>query len=125
MPYKTLETYRNGELSHLWARELFILRDADPKLSSQRAGKLAAAKIAAQAGREYTKLEEALKVNADEGTYSVCDRLLAHLEKALHCFPEEALCFFVQLTGYLPPHQAGRARPPFHDEFMRVPASSW
>ncbi len=69
MIYQTLETYQNGNLSHLWARELFTLRDADPKLSPQRAGELAAAKIAAQADREYTQLEEVLKPNADEGTY--------------------------------------------------------
>jgi hypothetical protein len=69
MIYRTLETYRDGNLSHLWTRGLFTLRDADPKLSSQRAGELAAAKIAAQAGREYTQLEEVLKFNAGEGTY--------------------------------------------------------
>ncbi len=69
MIYRTLETYRDSNLSHLWARELFTLRDADPKLSPYRAGELAAAKIAAQAGREYTHLEEVLKSDADEGTY--------------------------------------------------------
>ncbi len=69
MIYRTLETYRDGNLSHLWARELFTLRDADPKLSPYRAGELAAAKIATQADREYTQLEEVLKLNADEGTF--------------------------------------------------------
>ena len=69
MIYRTLETYRSGELSHLWTKELFILRDADPKLSPSRAGELSAAKITAQAGREYAQLEEVLKCNADEGTY--------------------------------------------------------
>lgn len=59
--YPTLESYKAGNTAAEWEEEKRDLIASDSSLSPIRAGELAAAKLALQAGKEYVRLEEKIK----------------------------------------------------------------
>lgn len=67
--YPTLEAYREGRLATLWQEHTQAILAHNQKLSPNRAGELAAARIASEAGKEYEQLEESMSTQAEFDLY--------------------------------------------------------